>query len=387
MKKKFAAFAAAVLMLMTCAVPVKAQELPWDTLETGAKACVVMEARTGRILGGHDIHKRLPMASTTKIMGAMLALEEPELDTFFTVDASAIQTEGSSMGLSEGDQVTLRSLVYGMMLPSGNDAANAAAVRIADSVPDFVERMNLRAKELELEDTHFVTPSGLDAPGHYSSAYDMAKLTAEAMKNETFREICCLSAAQVSFGNPPRKRWLKNYNKLLTLYPHCIGVKTGFTEDAYRCLVSAARLGEMELICVTLNCADDWAVHQNLYERYFTQMEFQSAEEEIPDFLPICNKGLLSDGMGVRGIPVRLEGSPMLPCRKGETLTCQILSNPVLFAPVQEGQVLGEAVFFLDGKQWFSQAIVADKTVLSAQTGRKALSLIDRMRDFIIQLF
>lgn len=145
------------------------------------------------------------------------------------------------MGLKEGDTVTLRTLAHGMLLPSGNDAANAAAVRIAGSKDAFAELMNEKARELGLEDTHYVTPSGLDADGHYSSAYDLAILAAYALENPDFREICCKESAKVEFGNPPYGRWLKNHNKLLNLYPYAIGVKTGYTDDAKRCLVTAAQ--------------------------------------------------------------------------------------------------------------------------------------------------
>ena len=138
----------------------------YEQEERSARAYIVMEAITGRILMGKNIHQRLPQASTTKIMGAMMVLEQPNLDEYFEVDAQAIQVEGSSMGLAEGDLVSLYALACGMMLPSGNDAANAAGVRLYGSVPGFVDAMNQRAQELQLENTHYVTACGLDAPNH-----------------------------------------------------------------------------------------------------------------------------------------------------------------------------------------------------------------------------
>ncbi len=380
---------AAVVLGQCIALPVfsASEKEEYDHFETDAKACIVLDAQTGRILGGHNIHDRLPMASTTKIMGAMIALEQPNLDDYFTVDPKAIRVEGSSMGLLEGDQVTLRSLVYGMMLPSGNDAANAAAVRISGSVEEFVEEMNQRAGELGLCDTHFVTPSGLDAPEHYSTAYDMAVLTAKAMENEAFCEICSLSDAQVRFGNPPYNRWLKNYNKLLTRYPHCIGVKTGFTDNAYRCLVSAAEKGGTRLICVTLNCADDWGVHEVLYEKYFEELKVKSFEKFFPKSLPLGNVGLSEGGSRLEQVEVTVQGSPNVSVRKGEKLTCEVLAQPLLLAPIEKGQVLGEMQYYLNGKPWFSKPIVANERVLSSEVHRKGLRLIDRMREFIIQLF
>ena len=147
------------------------------------------------------------------------------------------------MGLVEGDQVTLRILAYGMLLPSGNDAANTAAVRIGGTTEAFVEMMNQRAADLGLKNTHFVTPSGLDAEGHHSTARDMAFLARAALKNPDFLAICSSKNAQLEFGNPPFKRWLKNSNKMLQNYEGAIGVKTGFTDEAGRCLVSAAQRG------------------------------------------------------------------------------------------------------------------------------------------------
>ncbi|MBQ8598911.1 MAG: D-alanyl-D-alanine carboxypeptidase [Oscillospiraceae bacterium] len=354
------------------------QAWDYEELTTNAKACIVMEASTGRILGGQDVDERLPMASTTKIMTSLLALERDDLDEWFEVDAQAIQVEGSSMGLQEGDQVTLRTLLYGMLLPSGNDAANATAVRIGGTQSKFVAKMNQKAAELGLENTQFQNPSGLDAEGHYSTAYDMARLCAEAMKNETFREICCLSKAQVRFGNPPYSRWLENYNKLLTMYSHCIGVKTGFTEAAYRCLVSAAEQNGITLICVTLNCADDWAVHEMLYEHFFAQMETRSLTAHLPETLRLANSEI--------EVPVAAVYQEDLPIRKEEEINCEILIQPMIFAPISKGSVLGEVIIRTDETELLRTELIAAEDIADS-TPEKEPSLIDRIADFIIQLF
>ena len=225
--------------------------------QTKAKAAVLMDAQTGRVLFAQNAGLRLPMASTTKIMTALLTLEQGGLDNYFQVDSDAIRVEGSSMGLQEGDSVSLRALAYGMLLASGNDGANAAAVRISGSIPAFVERMNARAAEIGMADTRFATPSGLDDPGHYSTAYDMALLAREALQNPLFAEICAQSKAVVQYGNPPYNRWLTNHNRLLREYPGTIGVKTGFTKASGRCLVSCAERDGVRLIAVTLGCPDD----------------------------------------------------------------------------------------------------------------------------------
>ncbi|MBQ4100232.1 MAG: D-alanyl-D-alanine carboxypeptidase, partial [Oscillospiraceae bacterium] len=204
-----------------------------------ANSAVLIEMQTGKVLYEKNAHQKLSMASTTKIMTALLTLESQNLDTYFTVNPKVIQVEGTSMGLLEGDQVTLRALAYGMLLASGNDAANSAAVAVGGSIDAFVAMMNERAKLLGMKNTSFKTPSGLDDDGHYSTAYDMALLASAALSNPDFVEICSKETAKIKYGNPPYDRWLKNHNKLLTGYDGTISVKTGFTKKSGRCLVSA----------------------------------------------------------------------------------------------------------------------------------------------------
>ncbi|MBP5605991.1 MAG: D-alanyl-D-alanine carboxypeptidase, partial [Ruminiclostridium sp.] len=237
--------------------------------EISAGCAVVINADTLGVLYGKNESVRHAMASTTKIMTALLTLESGDPDTEFTADSMAIRVEGTSMGLREGDIVTRRALCYGMLLPSGNDAANAAAVNIAGSLDAFAGLMNERAKRIGMNDTHFVNPSGLDADGHYTTAYDMALLAAEAMKNEDFRAICSLRSAKTDFGNPPSPRTLYNSNRLLSMYDGCIGIKTGFTENAGRCLVSAAERDGCTLIAVTLGAPDDWNDHRKMLDLGF----------------------------------------------------------------------------------------------------------------------
>ena len=177
------------------------------------------------------------------------------------------------MGLREGDSVSLNGLATGMLLASGNDAANAAAVKIAGSIEKFSGLMNQKAKELGMENSHFVTPSGLPNDDHYSTAADMALLARHALQNERFAAICTKSSAKLSFGNPPFDRWLYNHNRLLEDYPGCIGIKTGFTKKAGRCLVSAARRDGVTLICVTLSDPNDWRDHAALLDTGFAQTE------------------------------------------------------------------------------------------------------------------
>ena len=312
---------------------------------TSARAAAVIEMKTGRVLFEYNGADRLPQASTTKIMTALLALEETDLDGYFTVDSDAIHVEGSSMGLQEGDQVSLRQLCYGMLLPSGNDAANATAVRLAGSLPAFAGLMNERARQLGLSSTAFVTPSGLDAPGHYTTALELAQLARYAMGDETFREICCQYTAKTHFGNPPYDRYLTNYNKLLDFYEPCIGIKTGFTGDAGRVLVSAAAKDGVELICVTMNDPDDWADHERLYEQYF-------AELSPTDLSPLIGSIAMPVAGGDREAQARPVGDLLIPLRAGEyeRLSCRYSVPPFEYAPVSEGGYAGQVEVLLDGK-------------------------------------
>ncbi|NLT10061.1 MAG: D-alanyl-D-alanine carboxypeptidase, partial [Ruminococcus sp.] len=222
----------AAVLIFVVSVPPTMQNVSAEQPQVSARAAVLISADTGEIVWEHNSGQKLPMASTTKIMTTLLCIESGGMDEQFVVDSDAIKVEGSSMGLQEGDIVTKYALCCGMLLPSGNDAANAAAVRIAGSIEDFSELMNERARKLGLSKTFFVTPSGLEGEGHGSSAYDMAILAREALRNDIFRSICSKSRIQLEYGAPPYKRWLKNTNKLLEMYDGTYGVKTGFTDEA-----------------------------------------------------------------------------------------------------------------------------------------------------------
>ena len=301
-----------------------------------AQSCILMEAVTGEILYEKQAQEQRPMASTTKIMTTLLCLESGDLDTEFPVDTDAIHVEGSSMGLVEGDIVTKRALCYGMLLPSGNDAAGAAAVKLAGNYAAFAEQMNQKAAELGMTQTHFVTPSGLHDDQHYSTAYDMALLTAAAMQNETFREICRQPSAKVCFGNSPYERWLTNSNKLLTMDETVVGVKTGFTDEAGRCLVSACVRNGIMLICVTLNDRDDWQDHERLYDYGFGQLT--PTEVSFPTDWSIAVAG--GTAQQVTLIP---EGTIVAGTRDGKApaLEFQLETAPFLYAPVTAGQDAG----------------------------------------------
>ncbi len=252
---------------------------------TSAKAAVVIDGCTGEILYSQNCDERLPMASTTKIMTALLLCElGGDLTKEIVTTREMVTVEGSSMGLQVGDTVSYHDLLYGMMLSSGNDAANTTAIALGGSVSRFVDIMNERAKKLGLVDTHFVTPSGLDADEHYTTAYELALIAKEALNNKEFAKAASSQTARLCYGNPPYNRTLTNHNKLLKMYDDVVGVKTGFTKKSGRCLVSAAEKDGKRVIAVTLNDGNDWQDHRTLLDLGLSLIEsrvFAPSESEI----------------------------------------------------------------------------------------------------------
>lgn len=340
--------------------------------DLSAVSAVLIEAETGTVLYQKNAGERRAMASTTKIMTALLTIEAGDLDREFTVDPLAIRVEGTSMGLQEGDRVSRRDLLYGILLPSGNDAANAAAVSVSGSIPEFVKLMNSKAQELGLSDTHFVTPSGLDADGHYTTALDLARLTAYAMKEETFCEIVACRSAEVEFGNPPYKRTLYNSNKMLARYDGAIGVKTGFTDNARRCLVSAAERDGVTLIAVTLNAGDDWNDHTKMLDYGFTQVKAYPLELGCDTRVSVAGTG---QSVGVYSHEETLALTPQQRTR----LTRRVMLPTFVYGTVDKGDKLGEIQFYLDGELVKTCPLYADSTVT---VPKEELSLFRRILEW-----
>ena len=373
MQKKFLCAAAAAVGLLWGSLGFSYGEMTVAVmagdLEVNAEAAVVMDADSGRLLYAQNPDKRLANASTTKIMTALLTLEQPDQDRYFTVDSDAIQVEGTTMGLQPGDSVTLHQLAAGMLLPSGNDAANAAAVEIAGSEEAFVRLMNQRAAELGLENTQYRNPSGLDAEGHYSSARDLATLAAHALENKDFADIVSKQEIRMAFGNPPYNRSLYTTNKLLERYPYAIGVKTGYTDDAGLCLVTAAEKDGTRLIIVTLNGKDDVNTHMRLYEHFFPLL----ARVDLSGFtegLSVPVTGGTRDS--VAAVPAAEPEAALLE-REYDELTREVELPQFVYAPVQAGQVLGEIRLLSGDKVVWQSALVADSDVPALTRERQGI--------------
>jgi D-alanyl-D-alanine carboxypeptidase len=266
--KKYICLCLSLLCLFSLGV---SADKPYST----AQSAILWDADSNRMLFSQNENQRLPMASTTKIMTAIIALEQGDLDSMVTIPKEAVGIEGSSCYFQEGEKLTLRSLLYCLLLQSANDAAHAIAVHIAGSVSAFAVLMNLKAAELALLDTHFENPHGLDSDCHYTTAKDLARLADYCMQNPVFCEIWGTKTISLPLNKNEELvycRALSNHNRLLRLYPLCVGGKTGFTKRCGRCLVSAAKRDGHTLIAVTLNCPTDWADHQRMYQYGFSTL-------------------------------------------------------------------------------------------------------------------
>lgn len=346
-----------------------------------AKAAILIDAQTGQVVFSKNEKARLPMASTTKIMTTLLMLESGNLDEEFVVDSDAIKVEGSSMGLTEGDIVTKRALCYGMLLPSGNDAANSTAIKLAGSYEAFADIMNERAREIGMKNTHFVTPSGLDDNKHYSTAYDMALLAREALKNDDFKEICSSKSAKLCFGNPPYDRWLTNSNRLLSRYPGCIGIKTGFTDNAGRCLVSAVQRDGITLICVTLNASDDWNDHAKMYDYGFSSV----SKREL-----CCKEDIYEDIVGGASdsIILKFKDIPACTAVNGKMISYnyEIIKPAFVYAPIKEDTVIGIVNFYYNGELIESMSLVSaenNEAVITEQKKSVYRKIIDYLKQYM----
>ncbi|MCH1624800.1 D-alanyl-D-alanine carboxypeptidase family protein [Ferdinandcohnia quinoae] len=236
-----------------------------------AKGAILIEQESGRIIYEKNAYTKMRIASITKIMTAILAIESGKMEDMVKVSSKAVGTEGSSLYLQPNEKIKLEDLVYGLMLRSGNDAAVAISEHVGGSIEGFVFLMNQKAAEIGMRSTEFANPHGLDDhENHYSTAYDMAILTRYAMKNERFREI---SGTKVYRSPNPNEKWdrvWRNKNKLLTkLYPYSTGGKTGYTKRAKRTLVSTASKDGLDLIAVTINASNDWNDHMNMFNHGF----------------------------------------------------------------------------------------------------------------------
>lgn len=361
MKRLMAAVTAVVLLCPVC----RAAEIP----RVSAASAILVDAGSGRILYEKDAYTQRLIASTTKLMTALVAVETtPDLEKKFTMTPE-YQAEGSSMYLKFGEEVTLRELLYGLLLASGNDAALVIAGGCGGEVAAFVDQMNRRAEELGMQDTHFVNPNGLDHKEHYSTAYDMTLLARAVLQNETLREIVATHSAMVA------GRSLTNHNKLLWRYEGCGGMKTGYTEAAGRTLVSCATRNGQTLVCVTLKDPDDWDDHAALFDYGFSAFSAQTLAQAGTEFKRLPVTGGLIPQVGVVAA-----SDVAYPLTDAEQPQVRIDLPERAKAPVRKGGRAGKLTFLLGEEQIGETELLYAADIPDATC---APTLLERIKAFL----
>ena len=313
---------------------------PAQAVGVHASSAVLMDAESGRVLYERDAHHPRLIASTTKLLTALVAAEQADdLDEVVTIKGEWLGIEGSSIYLQAGEEITLRGLLYGLLLQSGNDAAMSVACHIAGSEADFVALMNQKAAELGMKNSSFANPSGLNDDNHYSTAYDLALLARACLDNETVAEICATRSITVG------TRTFINHNKLLSRYEGCVGMKTGFTEKAGRTLVSAATRNGQTLICVTLNDGDDWNDHMKLLDYGFATFPRQVLchAGEVYGWVPV-------EGSLIPAVAVETKEELGYPLTEAEEPVMEVELLQSAGAPLAPGVQLGELRWRLGGE-------------------------------------
>ena len=317
-----------------------------------AQKAILLDGATGRVLYEKRADEKSLIASTTKIMTALVVCEQCNVLDRFRIPREAVGIEGSSMYLKEGEVLTVQELLYGMMLHSGNDAATALAIFCGGTVEGFAQLMNDKARFLGMRDTHFVNPHGLDAPNHYSTARDLAVLADYAMKNPVFAQT--VSTRSVTIGS----RVLTNHNKLLWRVEGADGVKTGFTKAAGRILVSSAKRDGRRLVAVTIEDGNDWADHAALYEEGFSQFQLRLLvrKGQLLGVLPVF-------GGTEEGVEVLAAEDFSFAMRPEEQAKVSFSRKGPAFAPVVAGADAGFAYLCIEGKPVGKVPIIYGKTI------------------------
>lgn len=306
--------------------------------DISSQSTILICADTGDVIYEDNADEPMLIASLTKIMTAILVIENCDFDELVIIKPDWCYIEGSSMYLKAGKMYTVKDLLYGMMLCSGNDAATALACHLSGSVEEFAKLMNEKAKELGMSNSSFKNPHGLNDDEHYSTASDMAKLSAYCMENETFRTIVGTKSHTVG------ELTYVNHNKLLWNYEGCIGIKTGYTIAAGRTLVSCAEKDGMRLICVTLGAPDDWNDHIKLYDEAFSEYSLTVCDDthfyaEIPT--------VLSAYPAARAVPT---GRVAVLTSEGDTVDISLMLPRLVFAPTLDGEYAGELIVRVNGE-------------------------------------
>lgn len=356
---------------------------PFDSValsDISADSFVLMCADTKEVILSKNACEQKTIASTTKILTAVVAIESGRLHETVTVGDEITGVDGTSLGLEIGDTIDLYSLVLATLLSSGNDGANAIAAFVGGSTENFAVMMNEKAREIGMKDSSFVTPSGLDADEHYSTAADMAYLACYAMNIPVFCEMVSLQSARIEFTNG-KVLYVNNHNKLLGMYDGCIGIKTGFTKSSGRCLVSAVQRGDSLLVAVTLNAPDDWNDHKQLYDYGFEEVECYEADcPTLPDINVV--------GGEQNAVKCRLSNSlTYSAAEQVVNYSIEITVPAFVYAPLTKNDVLGEVRLVADGNVLSSATLLAVEDVDKTENIEENSSVFTKIKNILTGWF
>lgn len=339
-----------------------------DSASLNSRACIVLDRKSNRIIYGKNEKNKVKMASTTKIMTATIVIENYDLSKTVEISKKAAGTGGSRLGLKQGDKISVLDLLHGLMLCSGNDAAVALAETVAGGIPEFSDMMNNKAKELGLENTHFESPHGLDSDNHYTTAYDLSLLTNYALNNETFLKIVGTKNYTVTINGYPKN--ITNTNELLGTLNGVYGVKTGFTNGANRCLVTACKRNDLDIICVVLGCdTKNFRTKDSikLIEYTFQNYEYLNISDLIDENLNNWKEENLNNFNIKKGVSNNIEiyyqtpDFSVIPIKKADKNNIEVIIkiDTNLTAPVYENSEIGNLYILCNGEEVFTTNILS----------------------------
>ena len=359
MKRKMLIFFIVFILLVSFTIPVFADNSEVEELELNARIALIYDRASGRVLYEKNGDKQTPMASTTKIMTAIVVLENTNLKDIVTIDSKSASIGGSRLGLKKDDKITINDLLYGLMLRSGNDAASALAIYVGGSIQNFADMMNNKAEELGLTNSHFVVPHGLDNEGHYTTAHELAKITDYALKNETFKKIVSTSNTTISINGNLKQ--INNTNKLLNSVSGVYGVKTGFTNGAGRCLVTAWEKNDMDIITViigadtnNLRTTDTKKLIEYVEKNYELVNIKEIIEEEFEKWKKINTGRIFVEKGSKNSVELLLEEMNFenMIINKTDINKIDIKTDMLysLKAPVKQNEIIGTLEVLVDGE-------------------------------------
>lgn len=370
-------FFVAILVASSFAMQINLVSAATEGINCSAKSMIVIETSQGKVLYAKNENEKLPMASTTKIVTALTVIENvDDLDKLVTVPKRATLVEGSSIYLKENEQLTIKQLLYGLMLQSGNDAALTLALEVGKgNVQEFSEMMNETALKCGCKDSHFVTSHGLDDPEHFTTASDLAKITAVALKNPVFREIVSCQKYIIRATEHNTARTLINKNKLLKSLDGCIGVKTGYTKKSGRCLVSACKRDNMEVVCVVLNCGPMFEESMELINKAYAEYR----QYDILSKYKFVDSITVDNGENSSTRIFHKNGFSVV-CKKGEedkyTVKYDYPTN--VKAPLSKGQKIGEVKIYYDNNLIFTEDLCSIEDIGTIKPETKLKDILDK---------